>query len=165
MKLRGFAHKFGDNIDTDEIIPGPYLKEQDPRKLAEHAMEGADPEFVKKVRPGDFIVAGRNFGCGSSREHAPLALRYSGVKAVLALSFARIFYRNSVDGGHLLPVEIGIDAYEGIGDGDELELDLDEGLVKDLTTGKGYRVKPIPELVRRIIEAGGLFSLKPEELL
>lgn len=164
MRLRGFAHKFGDNIDTDEIIPGPYLKEHDPLKLAKHAMEGADPEFVKKVKPGDFVVAGRNFGCGSSREHAPLALRYSGVKAVLAISFARIFYRNSVDGGHLLPIEIGPDAYEVINEGDELELDLD-GELKDLTTGKSYGIEPIPPLVRRIIEAGGLFSLKPEELV
>lgn len=163
-RLRGTAHKFGDNIDTDQIIPGSYLKEMNPSKLALHAMEGADSEFVKKVKKGDFIVAGKNFGCGSSREHAPLALRYAGIRAVLAPSFARIFYRNSVDGGHLLPIEIEDEAVRRIQRGDELEIDLSKGEVTNLTRNETHKMKPFPVLVQRIVEAGGLFKFKPQEV-
>ncbi len=160
--LRGCVHKYGDNVDTDSIIPGRFLKEMDPKKLAEHAMEGIDPDFVKKVRPGDFVVAGKNFGCGSSREHAPIALRYAGIKAVLAKSFARIFYRNAVDGGHLIPIEIDNNVYERLSDGDEIEVDVSKGIVRNLTKGEVYNIRPIPELVMKIIKAGGIFMFKHE---
>lgn len=160
--LRGRVHKYGDNVDTDSIIPGRFLKEMDPKKLAEHAMEGIDPDFVKKVRPGDFVVAGKNFGCGSSREHAPIALRYAGIKAVLAKSFARIFYRNAVDGGHLIPIEIDNNVYERLSDGDEIEVDVSKGIIRNLTKGEVYNIRPIPELVMKIIKAGGIFMFKHE---
>ncbi len=162
--LRGTVHKYGDNIDTDVMIPGQFLKETDPNKLALHAMEGVDPEFVKRVKKGDFVVAGRNFGCGSSREHAPLALRYAGVRAVLAISFARIFYRNAIDGGHLLPIEIGKDAYESIGKGDELEIHLNKGEVRNLTRKQSYAIKPLSKFVREVVEAGGIFKVDPARL-
>src|SRR5574341_1654346 len=122
-----------DNIDTDVIIPGPYLKIHDYNELAKHAMEGLDKDFLSKVKEGDFIVTGRNFGCGSSREHAPIALAYSGIKAVLALSFARIFYRNAVDGAFLLPIEIDEDAYKNISNGDQLEISIEKNAIKNLT--------------------------------
>lgn len=160
--LRGRAHKYGDNVDTDSIIPGRFLKEMDPKKLAEHAMEGIDPDFVKKVRPGDFIVAGKNFGCGSSREHAPIALRYAGIKAILAKSFARIFYRNAIDGGHLIPIEIDDNVYEKLSDGDEIEVDVSKGTIRNLTKDEVYSIRPIPELVMKIIRAGGIFMFKHE---
>lgn len=159
--LRGRVHKYArDNIDTDVIIPGPYLKIMDPNELAKHAMEGIDRDFVKKVSKGDFILAGSNFGCGSSREHAPIALSYAGIKGVLALSFARIFYRNAVDGAYLLPIEVGEDAYKEISDGDELEIDIDKNMIRDVTTGKVYRMKPFPPLIKEIIDYGGLFNYK-----
>lgn len=154
----GRVHKYGDNVDTDVILPGKYLKEMDPERLAPHAMEGLDPQFVKKVKPGDFIVSGRNFGCGSSREHAPLALRYSGIKAVLAPSFARIFYRNAIDGGHLIPIEITVETYEQIVDGDEIEIDLGMQRINNITQQKEYGIKAFPELVLKILEAGGIFN-------
>lgn len=160
--MKGTARKYErNNIDTDVIIPGPYLKIMDPDELAKHAMEGLDKDFVKKVNKGDFMVAGENFGCGSSREHAPIALKHAGITAVLALSFARIFYRNSVDGAHLLPVEIDKDAYNDISDKDELEIDLASNQVRNLTKNRTYAMKPFPELVRKIIEAGGLLNYKP----
>jgi len=160
--LRGIAHKYEkDNIDTDVIIPGPYLKIMDPEELAKHAMESLDKDFVTKVKPGDFVVAGENFGCGSSREHAPIALKHAGISAVLALSFARIFYRNSVDGAHLLPIEIEKDAYENISDKDQLEIDTSKGEIKNITKNKTYTMKPFPELIRKIIEAGGLLNYTP----
>ncbi len=161
--MKGTAHKYEkDNIDTDVIIPGPYLKIMDPVELGMHAMEGLDKEFVKKVKQGDFMVAGENFGCGSSREHAPIALRHAGITAVLALSFARIFYRNSVDGAHLVPIEIERDAYANISDKDNLEIDLARGEVRNLTKNKTYRMKPFPELIKKIIDAGGLFNYNPD---
>ena len=160
--MRGIAHKYEkDNIDTDVIIPGPYLKIMDPEELAKHAMESLDKDFVTKVKQGDFVVAGENFGCGSSREHAPIALKYAGISAVLALSFARIFYRNSVDGAHLLPIEIEKDAYENISDKDQLEIDTSKGEIKNITKNKSYTMKPFPELIRKIIEAGGLLNYTP----
>ena len=161
--MKGNVIKYDrDNIDTDVIIPGQYLKVHDYAELATHAMEGLDPDFHSKVKEGDFILSGKNFGSGSSREHAPIALSHSGVKAILALSFARIFYRNSVDGAFLLPIEIGQDAYDGISDGDELDIDLSTHEIKNLTTNQSYKMKPFSEIIGKIIEAGGLFKYKPE---
>lgn len=150
-----------DNIDTDVIIPGTYLKIHDYAELATHAMEGLDPDFHTKVKEGDFILAGKNFGCGSSREHAPIALAHSGIKAVLALSFARIFYRNAVDGAFLLPIEINEDAYKDISNGDELEINIDNNEIKNLTKNKNYPMKPFSEIIGKIIAAGGLFKFQP----
>ncbi len=150
-----------DNIDTDVILPGTYLKIHDYAELATHAMEGLDPDFHSKVKEGDFIVAGRNFGCGSSREHAPIALTHSGIKAVLALSFARIFYRNAVDGAFLLPIEIDEDAYKDISNGDELEIDVATYEINNLTKNKKYQMKPFSEIIGKIIAAGGLFKFNP----
>ncbi len=150
-----------DNIDTDVIIPGTYLKIHDYAELATHAMEGLDPDFHKKVKEGDFILAGKNFGCGSSREHAPIALSHSGIKAVLALSFARIFYRNAVDGAFLLPIEINEDAYKEISNGDEIEVNIDKNEIKNLTKNKNYQMKPFSEIIGKIIAAGGLFKFQP----
>ena len=161
--MKGHVIKYEkNNIDTDVIIPGQYLKIHDYDELATHAMEGLDPDFHSKVKQGDFIVAGKNFGCGSSREHAPIALAHSGIKAVLALSFARIFYRNSVDGAFLLPIEIDEDAYKNISNSDELEIDIKLNQIKNLTKNQTYKMKPFSELISKIIEAGGLFHYKPE---
>jgi len=165
MKVfRGRVHKFGDNIDTDVIIPGKYLKEFDPKELAKHAMEGVDPEFPRKVKVGDFILAGENFGCGSSREHAPMALYAAGIRIVLAKSFARIFYRNSINGAYLLPIEIDDDIYNSINDGDEVELDLNKMTLRNLTSGGEFALKEIPEIVVEIFEAGGILKWKPKKL-
>jgi 3-isopropylmalate/(R)-2-methylmalate dehydratase small subunit len=150
-----------DNIDTDVIIPGQYLKIHDYTELALHAMEGLDPNFHSKVKEGDFILSGRNFGCGSSREHAPIALSHSGIKAVLALSFARIFYRNAVDGAFLLPIEIEMDAYSNISEGDEIDIDISNNTIKNLTKKQTYKMKPFSEIIGKIIESGGLFKYKP----
>jgi 3-isopropylmalate/(R)-2-methylmalate dehydratase small subunit len=160
--LKGNTIKYEqDNIDTDVIIPGTYLKIHDYAELATHAMEGLDPDFHKKVKEGDFILAGKNFGCGSSREHAPIALAHSGIKAVLALSFARIFYRNAVDGAFLLPIEINEDAYNDISNGDELEINVENNEIKNLTKNKNYQMKPFSEIIGKIIAAGGLFKFQP----
>ena len=162
--FRGRVHKFGDNIDTDVIIPGKYLKEFDPKELAKHAMEGVDQEFPRKVKVGDFILAGENFGCGSSREHAPMALHAAGIRTVLAKSFARIFYRNSINGAYLLPIEIDDDIYNSINDGDEVELDLNKMTLRNLTSGGEFALKEIPEIVVEIFEAGGILKWKPKKL-
>jgi len=160
--LKGNVIKYEqDNIDTDVILPGTYLKIHDYAELATHAMEGLDPDFHSKVKEGDFIVAGKNFGCGSSREHAPIALTHSGIKAVLALSFARIFYRNAVDGAFLLPIEIDEDAYKDISNGDELEINVDTNEINNHTKNKKYQMKPFSEIIGKIIAAGGLFKFKP----
>jgi len=149
--LKGNVVKYEqDNIDTDVIIPGTYLKIHDYAELATHAMEGLDPDFHSKVKEGDFIVAGHNFGCGSSREHAPIALSHSGIKAVLALSFARIFYRNSVDGAFLLPIEIDEYTYKNISNTDELEIDISKNEIKNLTKNQTYSMKPYSELIGRL---------------
>jgi len=153
--VRGRAWKFGDDISTDLIIPGKYkFKTLDFKELAKHAMEGADPEFASKVRPGDIIVAGKNFGCGSSREHAPLVLKHAGVGAVVARSFARIFFRNAVNVG--LPVAVSKEAYDVVDAGDELELDLAGGVLKDLTKGVEVRVEPLPGFLLDVMLEGGL---------
>ncbi|HET9009959.1 MAG TPA: 3-isopropylmalate dehydratase small subunit [Nitrosarchaeum sp.] len=160
--MKGNVIKYArDNIDTDVIIPGQYLKVHDYAELALHAMEGLDPNFRSKVKEGDFILSGRNFGCGSSREHAPIALSHSGIKAVLALSFARIFYRNAVDGAFLLPIEIEEDAYSDISEGDQIDINIHTNEIKNLTKNKTYKMKPFSEIIGKIIEAGGLFKYKP----
>ena len=149
-----------DNIDTDVIIPGTYLKIHDYNELATHAMEGIDPEFPSKVKEGDFIVAGKNFGCGSSREHAPIALSTCGIKAVIATSFARIFYRNSVDGAFLLPIEIDNETYQKISNSDQLEVNIEKNEIKNITKNEVYSMKPFSEIIAKIIAAGGLFKYK-----
>jgi len=149
-----------DNIDTDVIIPGTYLKIHDYNELATHAMEGIDPNFPSKVKEGDFIVAGKNFGCGSSREHAPIALSTCGIKAVIATSFARIFYRNSVDGAFLLPIEVDNETYQKISNSDQLEVNIEKNQIKNLTKNEVYSMKPFSEIIAKIIAAGGLFKYK-----
>ena len=149
-----------DNIDTDVKIPGTYLKIHDYNELATHAMEGIDPDFPSKVKEGDFIVAGKNFGCGSSREHAPIALSTCGIKAVIATSFARIFYRNSVDGAFLLPIEVDDETYQKISNSDQLEVNIEKNEIKNLTKNEVYAMKPFSEIIAKIIAAGGLFKYK-----
>ncbi|HJS65328.1 MAG TPA: 3-isopropylmalate dehydratase small subunit [Nitrososphaeraceae archaeon] len=157
--LKGKVHKYDkDNIDTDVIIPGPYLKIHDHKELAKHAMEGLDPNFSDKISEGDFLLTGKNFGCGSSREHAPIALHEVGIRAILSPSFARIFYRNAVDGGYLLPIEIDKDIVMKISDQDILEIDLKEDKITNLTKNETYSIKPFPELISKIINAGGKSS-------
>jgi 3-isopropylmalate/(R)-2-methylmalate dehydratase small subunit len=153
MKLKGRVRKYGDNVDTDVIIPARYLNTSDPNELAAHCMEDLDKDFAKKIKPGDIIVADNNFGCGSSREHAPIAIKYAGISCVVAKSFARIFYRNSINTG--LPI-IEIDAE--IENGDELEIDLTAGEIKNLTKGETYTFPPFPEFLQKIIDAGGLMN-------
>lgn len=148
------AWRFGDNVDTDVIIPARYLTTTDPAELASHAMEGLDPDFPTKVRTGDVVVAGTNFGCGSSREHAAIALKQAGVAAVVAASFARIFFRNAINTG--LPVLVSPAASAAIEDGHDVELDVTAGTIRDLTTGDTFDAEPLPEAVRDIVAAGGL---------
>jgi len=160
--LKGNVIKYDrDNIDTDVILPGTYLKIHDYAELATHAMEGIDPDFHSKVKNGDFILAGRNFGCGSSREHAPIALASSGIKAVLAISFARIFYRNVIDGAFLLPIEIDEDAFKKISNSDELEINTEKNEITNLTQNDTYKMKPFSGLIKKIVDAGGLFKFNP----
>ena len=154
MKFRGKIWKFGDNIDTDAIIPARYLNIWDPKGLAAHCMEDADPDFMKKMNPGDIIVGGENFGCGSSREQAPQALKQAGFYAIAAKGFARIFYRNAFNIGLLL-VECDTDF---IDDGDELELDLGKGSLKDKAKGLAFDIKPIPLVMKKLLEDGGVIE-------
>ena len=154
MKIKGKVWKFGKNIDTDVIIPARYLNTSDPEELAKHCMEDADPDFSKKIKPGDIIVAGKNFGCGSSREHAPIALKAAGIGCVIAPSFARIFYRNSFNMG--LPIFECDETYSAIREGDEVEVDADLGEIRDLTTGDIFRAQPIPLFMQELIADGGL---------
>jgi 3-isopropylmalate/(R)-2-methylmalate dehydratase small subunit len=159
--LRGKVHKYNkDNIDTDVIIPGPYLKIHDHKELGKHAMEGLDPNFSQKIDEGDFLLTGKNFGCGSSREHAPIALHQVGIRAILSPSFARIFYRNAVDGGYLLPIEIDSAVIDKISDNDELEIDLDNNTIVNLTSSEVFKIKPFPEIISKIVKAGGLLYFK-----
>jgi len=155
--MKGIVHKYSkDNIDTDVILPGPYLKIHDHAELAKHAMEGIDKEFPNKVSEGDFLLTGANFGCGSSREHAPIALSSAGIKAVLAPSFARIFYRNAVDGGYLLPIEIARETVDDISDGAIIELNIGTNTIFNTQTGKTYSMLPFPPLIKKIIDCGGI---------
>ncbi|ADC90106.1 3-isopropylmalate dehydratase, small subunit [Thermocrinis albus DSM 14484] len=164
MVIRGKVWKFGDNVDTDQIIPARYLNTTDPYELAQHVMEDSEhPEFAKEHQPGDIIVAGKNFGSGSSREHAPIAIKYAGVPVVIAKSFARIFFRNAINIG--LPIVEVPQAVDEISHGDELEVDLDKGVIKNLTTGKEYSVKRFPEEIQAILKAGGLMEYARQRLL
>lgn len=159
MKASGTVHKYGDNVDTDVIIPARYLNTADHKELAAHCMEDIDPDFVRNVKDGDIIVANMNFGCGSSREHAPIAIKASGVSCVIASTFARIFYRNAINIG--LPILECDEAAKDIENGDEVEVDFDTGVITDKTKGKTYKAEPFPDFIKDIINAGGLLrSLK-----
>lgn len=162
MIAHGNAWKFGNDINTDEIIPARYLNTSDPKELASHCMEDADPEFMNKISRGDVIVAGNNFGCGSSREHAPIAIKAANISCVIAKSFARIFYRNSINIG--LPIVESPEAAEDIKPGDKIEIDFDSGKIKNLTTGKEYTAKPFPPFMQDIISKGGLMNKIRSEL-
>lgn len=156
MILKGKVWKFGVNIDTDAIIPARYLNTSDPQELAKHLMEDADKDFSSKVKAGDMITADTNFGCGSSREHAPIAIKAAGIQAVVAKSFARIFYRNAFNIG--LPIFESEEAPEKISEGDEIELDADSGIIRNITKGEEYTSKPIPPFMQELISAGGLIE-------
>lgn len=161
MNTQGKVFKYPDNVDTDVIIPARYLNTSDAKELALHCMEDIDTEFVKNVNKGDIMVAGWNFGCGSSREHAPLVIKTCGTGCVIAKSFARIFYRNAINIG--LPILECPEAAEGINAGDEVEVNFDTGVITDKTTGKTYKAQPFPEFIQNIIAKGGLLaSLKGE---
>lgn len=163
MIFNGKSIKYGDNVDTDVIIPARYLNTIDKKELASHCMEDIDKEFKNKVQNGDIMVAGNNFGCGSSREHAPIAIKESGISVVIAKSFARIFYRNSINIG-LAIVECP-EAVDGISDGDKVEADLDAGVIYNKTTGKSFKTQPFPAFIQKIIENGGLVaSVKKGEI-
>ncbi len=161
--LKGHVFKYGANVDTDAIIPARYLNVSDPNELARHCMEDIDLDFVKKAKPGDIIVATSNFGCGSSREHAPIAIKASGVSAVIARSFARIFFRNAINIG--LPLLESPEAVEGTDAGDELEIDLESGTIKNLTKGKIFKAAAYPEFMSGIIKAGGLIEYTRQRLM
>lgn len=162
MKIKGKVWKFGDNIDTDAIIPARYLNTSDPKELAKHVMEDADSSFPSKVRPGDIIIAGRNFGCGSSREHAPIAIKAAGVQAVVAKSFARIFFRNAFNIG--LPIFEVPELVDETNEGDEIEIDMDSGEIVNLNKNKKYTTKPIPPFMQELIKAGGLVEWTKQRL-
>lgn len=155
--VQGKVFKYGDNVDTDVIIPARYLNVSEAAHLAAHCMEDIDKDFVKNVKAGDIIVAHKNFGCGSSREHAPIAIKASGVSCVIASSFARIFYRNSINIG--LPIIECPKAAEEIQAGDEVQVDFATGVITDMTTGKTYQAQPFPESIQNIIDAGGLMKM------
>lgn len=159
--ITGKVWKFGDNIDTDLIIAARYLNSSDPEHLAKFAMEDADPEFVNKVTVGDVIVAGENFGCGSSREHAPIALKAVGVSAIIAKSFARIFYRNAFNMG--LPI-FELPEADEIAEGDTIMIDMQKGEIQDITTGKNYKFTAIPPFMQELIEVGGLINYAKAEM-
>jgi 3-isopropylmalate/(R)-2-methylmalate dehydratase small subunit len=154
MKFTGTAHRYGRDIDTDVIIPARHLNTSDPTELGRHCLEDLDAGFVGKVEPGDILVAEENFGCGSSREHAPISIKAAGVSVIIAKSFARIFYRNAINTG--LPIMEAPDAVDGIKDGDKVSVDADTGTITNETTGQAYRAQPFPPFIKDIIERGGL---------
>ena len=156
MKIKGKAWRFGDDINTDEIIPARFLNTSDPKELGQHCMAGIDEGFIKKIKKGDIIVAGKNFGCGSSREHAPVSIKGAGISCVIAESFARIFFRNAINIG--LPIIELPDGAREIKEGDELEIDLDKGVLKNKTQKKEYAVSKFPGFMQEIIDAGGLLN-------
>ena len=156
MKAHGFVHKYGDNVDTDVIIPARYLNTSDHKELASHCTEDIDKDFVKNVKQGDIIVANMNFGCGSSREHAPIAIKASGVGCVIASTFARIFYRNSINIG--LPILECDEAAKDIDAGNEVEIDFDTGIITNITKNKTYKAQPFPDFIKEIIAKGGLLN-------
>lgn len=156
MNVKGKVHKFGDNVDTDVIIPARYLNRSDEAWLASHCMEDIDAKFASNVKKGDIMVAEANFGCGSSREHAPIAIKASGISCVIASTFARIFYRNAINIG--LAILECDEAAKDIKDGDEVEVDFDSGVIINCTTGKKYQAQPFPEFIQNIIKNGGLMK-------
>ncbi len=156
MKAQGLVHRYADNVDTDVIIPARYLNTSSHTELASHCMEDIDREFVSRVREGDIIVAGKNFGCGSSREHAPIAIKASGISCVIAASFARIFYRNAINIG--LAILECPQASADVRARDELSVDFDSGVIRNLTTGKQYQAEPFPPFIQEIIQCGGLLN-------
>jgi 3-isopropylmalate/(R)-2-methylmalate dehydratase small subunit len=156
MQIKGQAWKFGKDVDTDQIIPARYLNTSDPMELAKHCMEDADPEFVNKMGRGDLIVADKNFGCGSSREHAPISIKEAGVSAVIAKSFARIFYRNAFNMG--LPIFESKEAVEGIAEGDDIEVEMETGLIRNRSQNKEFQAAPIPPFMQELIDSGGLME-------
>lgn len=156
MKAEGKVFKYKDNVDTDVIIPARYLNSSDPKELATHCMEDIDKDFVNKVEEGDIIVAAKNFGCGSSREHAPIAIKASGVSCVIAETFARIFFRNAINIG--LPIMECKEASEKINAGDKVKVDFDNGMIYDLTTGDSFKCQPFPEFMQKIINSNGLMN-------
>lgn len=156
MNAHGIAHKFGDNIDTDVIIPARYLNIMDKKELATHAMEDIDPEFINKIKPGDIIVAKQNFGCGSSREHAPDVLKNNAISVIIASSFARIFYRNAINIG--LPILECEKAANNIDDGDEIKVNFDIGIIKNITKNEEYKAEPFPDFIKKIIVEGDLLN-------
>ncbi len=163
MIIKGKNWKFGNDIDTDAIIPARYLNTSDPKELAKHIMEDADKDFPSKVKSGDIIVAGKNFGCGSSREHAPIAIKAAGIQAVIAKSFARIFYRNSFNTG--LPIFESEEASEKIAQGDEIEIDADGGIIRNISKGETYKANPIPPFMQELIATGGLVEWTKKKLV
>lgn len=156
MKAHGIVHKYGDNVDTDVIIPARYLNTSDHKELASHCMEDIDKNFVKNVKQGDIIVANMNFGCGSSREHAPIAIKASGISCVIASTFARIFYRNAINIG--LPILECDAAAKDIDNGNEVEINFDTGVITNITKGKTYQAQPFPDFIKEIINKGGLLN-------
>jgi 3-isopropylmalate/(R)-2-methylmalate dehydratase small subunit len=162
MTLKGKVFKYGENVDTDAIIPARYLNVSEPDQLAEHCMEDIDPDFVNKVEPGDIIVATTNFGCGSSREHAPIAIKASGVSCVIARTFARIFFRNAINIG--LPLLECPEAVDATDAGDLLEVDLEKGEITNITKGKTFTAEPYPEFMSELIAAGGLIEYTKKRL-
>ncbi len=162
MIIKGSIWKFGDNIDTDVIIPARYLNTSDAEELASHCMEDYDREFIKKMKQGDIIVAGENFGCGSSREHAPLAIKTAGISCVIAKSFARIFYRNAINIG--LPIFESAETFEQSKQGDILEVDSEVGVIKNFSNNKEFQINPLPDFIRSIISAGGLVEYTKKEV-
>ncbi len=163
MIFRGRVWRFGDDINTDLIIPARYLNTSDPNELARHVMEDIDKDFPNKVKAGDIIVAGKNFGCGSSREHAPIAIKASGIQAVIAKSFARIFYRNAFNIG--LPIFESPEASEKIKEADEIEIDADSGIIRNITKNEEYKANPIPPFMQELISAGGLIEWTKKRLV
>lgn len=162
MKIKGKVIKYGANVDTDVIIPARYLNTSDKDELAKHCMEDLDPDFSRRVHPGDLIVAGPNFGCGSSREHAPVAIKASGIACIIAPSFARIFYRNSINTG--LAILECAQAYEKIQDNDEIEVDFETGVISDLTTGETFQASAFPAFIQSIMDADGLVGYTKKKL-
>lgn len=161
MNAHGKVFRYHDNVDTDVIIPARYLNTSDPKELASHCMEDIDKDFIKNVKPGDIIVADRNFGCGSSREHAPLAIKSAGISCVIARSFARIFYRNSLNIG--LPILECPEACDNIKAGDEVKVDFESGIITDVTLGKSFQAEPFPAFMQALIAAGGLAAYMAKE--
>jgi 3-isopropylmalate/(R)-2-methylmalate dehydratase small subunit len=161
MNIKGKSWKFKDNVDTDVIIPARYLNSSDPKELASHCMEDIDKDFTKKIATGDIIVAGKNFGCGSSREHAPIAIKNAGISCVVAESFARIFYRNSINIG--LPIFESAEASQKISKGDELEVNAETGEIKNISKNESYKAVPMPPFIQKIIKLGGLMEYVKQE--